>query len=121
MTASHDLVTQLVEQHPQLRTLLDEHLAEQEGELLPYLLLADVARWAQATYASDPGVVGEVVDWLEAEYVRAEGAEKDLIGLGFVEVIPYRPAGAPLLARLGPELTQVADELGLLTDPTELG
>ncbi|NPD03761.1 hypothetical protein HN031_03565 [Nocardioides sp. zg-1308] len=99
---------------------MDEHLADQEGELLPYLLLADVARWAQATYASQPQAVGDVVDWLEVEYVRAEPAEKDLIGLGFVEAIPYRPEGAPLLARLGPELTQVADDLGLLTHPGEL-
>lgn len=121
MTASQDLVTELVERFPKLQPLLDEHLEDQDGELLPYLLLADVARWAQATYPSDPRTVGEVVDWLEAEYVRAEAAEKDLIGLGFVEVIPYRPLGAPLLTRLGPELTRVAGELGLLTDPHELG
>jgi hypothetical protein len=121
MTASEDLVTDLVERVSELQPLLDEHLEDQEGELLPYLLLADVARWAQATYAGDPRAVGEVVDWLEAEYVRAEAAEKDLIGLGFVEAIPYRPVGAPLLTRLGPELTQVAGELGLLTDPDELG
>jgi hypothetical protein len=121
MTASQDLVTGLVQQFPQLRTLLVEHLADQDGELLPYLLLADVARWAHTTYASDPGAVGELVDWLEAEFGRADPAERDLIGLGFVEAIPYRPAGAPLLARLGPELTQVATELGLLTDPSERG
>lgn len=121
MTASQDLVTELVGRFPELRPLLEEHLEDQDGELLPYLLLADVARWAQATLPSDPSAVGEVVDWLEAEYVRAEAPEKDLIGLGFVEAVPYRPDGAALLTRLGPELTHVADELGLLTDPTELG
>lgn len=121
MTASEHLVTELVERFPELRPLLDEHLAGQEDELLPYLLLADVARWAQATYRSDPQGVGAVVDWLEAEYVRAAASEKDLIGLGFVEVIPYRPEGTPLLTRLGPELTQVAADLGLLTHPSELG
>jgi hypothetical protein len=121
MTASQALVIGLVEHFPQLQILLDEHLEEQDGELLPYLLMADVSRWAQSTYPSDPGTVGRVVDWLEAEYVHAEAAEKDLIGLGFVEAIPYNPVGAPLLARLGPELTQVATELGLLTNPNELG
>jgi hypothetical protein len=119
MTTSQDLVTGLVEQFPQLQVLMAEHLEDQDGELLPYLLMADVARWAQTTYPTDPETVGRVVDWLEAEYERAEAAERDLIGLGFVEAIPYRPAGAPLLARLGPELTQVASELGLLTDPSE--
>lgn len=121
MTASEDLVTELVKRVSELQPLLDEHMEDQEGELLPYLLLADVARWAQATYARDHRIVREVVDWLEAEYVHAEPPEKDLIGLGFVEAIPYRPEGAALLTRLGPELTQVADELGLLTDPSELG
>jgi hypothetical protein len=121
MTTSHDLVADLVGRFPDLQTLLDEHLADQEGELLPYLLMADVAGWAHTTYPSDPHGVGEVVDWLEAAYLRAEAAEKDLIGLGFVEAIPYRPDGAPLLVRLGPELTQVAADLGLLTHPTELG
>jgi hypothetical protein len=121
MTASQDLLTRLVERFPALEPLLHEHLRDQDGELLPYLLLADVARWAQESFPSDPQLVGDVLDWLEEEYERAEAAEQDLIGLGFVETIPYRPAGAPLLTRLGPELTKVAAELGLLTDPTELG
>ena len=83
--------------------------------------MADVAGWAHATYPTDREAVGGVVDWLEVEYAQAAPAEKDLIGLGFVEAIPYRPDGARLLVRLGPELTQVADELGLLTHPTEPG
>ena len=121
MTASQGLVTRLVDRLPELEPLLHEHLREQDGELLPYLLLADVARWAQASFPSEPQLVGDLVDWFEEEYGRSEAAEKDLIGLGFVETIPYRPAGTPLLTRLGPELTKVAAELGLLTDPTELG
>lgn len=96
---------------------MDEHLDDQEGELLPYLLMADVARWAQATYSSDPDTVGHLLDWLEVEFGTAGPAEKDLIGLGFVETIPFPPEGAPLLLRLGPRLTQVADELGLLRPP----
>ena len=111
--SSHDLVDRLLSAFPQLSPLVEEHLADQEGELLPYLLLADIARWAQASYAGDPALVGRLIDWLEGEFVRAEPAEKDLIGLGFVEVIPYLPHGAPLLARLGPELTRVAGDLGL--------
>lgn len=114
MTPSQDLAVRLVGEFPDLAPVMDEHLDDQEGELLPYLLMADVARWAQATYASDPDAVGRLLDWLEVEFEAAEPAEKDLIGLGFVEVIPFPPEGAPLLLRLGPHLTQVADELGLL-------
>jgi hypothetical protein len=114
MTPSQGLAAKLVEDFPGLAPLMEQHLEDQEGELLPYLLMADVARWAQAEYSSDPETVGRLVDWLEAEFERAQPAEKDLIGLGFVEVIPAPPEGAPLLIRLGPHLTQVAQELGVL-------
>lgn len=114
MTTSEKLVRRLVSDRPVLEPIMVDHLADQEGEVLPYILLADVARWAQSTHASDPQGVGAVVDWLEREYATAAPAEKDLIGLGFVEAIPYPPEGAALLLRLGPELTQVARDLGFV-------
>ena len=115
MTSSEQLVIRLVAAFPALSPLLAEHRAEQNGETLPYLFLADVARWAQQTLPADRRAVGDVVDWLEREFVNAEAAEKDLIGLGFVEAIPFPPEGAALLLRLGPALTHVAGELGLLS------
>src|SRR6478672_10837480 len=118
MTPSQQLVVRLVDAFPSLRPLLTEHRSDQGGELLPYLFLPDVARWAQEFIATDSVNVGRVVDWLERDFVAAAPAERDLIGLGFVEAIPFPPEGAALLLRLGPELTQVARELGLL--PTEL-
>ena len=114
MTPSQQLVSRLVDEFPALRPLLAEHRDDQDGELLPYLFLPEVARWAQDAMPAEPGTVGAVVDWLEREFVRAEAAEKDLIGLGFVEAIPHPPEGAALLLRLGPELTRVAGDLGLL-------
>ena len=121
MTVEADFTQRLVEEAPELEPLVQEHLADQEGELLPYLLMGDIAQWLHEHSETDPGRVGELLGWLEDEYAQAATAEKDLIGLGFVEAIPYRPDGAPLLMRLGPELTQVAAELGLMTHPTELG
>ena len=114
MTTSQDLVRRLASDFPDLQAVMEEHLADQEGELLPYLFLPDVARWALKALDADPEGVGDVVDWLEHEFVIAEPAEKDLIGLGFVEAIPFPPEGAALLLRLGPSLTHVAGELGLL-------
>ena len=114
MTPSEVLATRLVDTFPDLTPVMEGHLADQEGELLPYLFMADVARWAHASYQEEPVLVGSVADWLEDEFVAAAPAEKDLIGLGFVETIPFPPTGAPLLLRLGPELTRVAEELGLM-------
>ena len=113
MTASQSIVMRLVDEFPELAPLMAEHLEDHEGELLPYLLMADVARWAQACLPTEPDLVGRVADWLENEFSAGQPAEKDLIGLGFVEVIPFPPEGAPLLLRLGPRLTQVAAELGI--------
>ncbi len=118
MTPSQRLATRLVDEFRDLTPVLEEHLEEQEGELLPYLLMADVARWARATYASDPRTVGRLVDWLEVEFEKAQPPEKDLIGLGFVEAIPLPPEGTALLLRLGPHLTQVADDLGFFLPRT---
>lgn len=118
MTPSERLATRLVDEFRNLSSVLEEHLDDQEGELLPYLLMADVARWANAAYASDPQTVGRLVDWLEVEFEEAQPAEKDLIGLGFVEAIPLPPEGTALLLRLGPHLTQVADELGFFLPRT---
>lgn len=113
MTASQDLMKRLTSEVSALSPLMQAHLEEQDHELLPYLLMADIARWARATMSTDPRLVGDVVDWLEREFDAAEPPEKDLIGLGFVETIPYPPEGAPLLLRLGPSLTQVAEEIGI--------
>lgn len=114
MTASQDLVKRLSADFPMLLPIMEEHLADQEDELLPYLFMADVARWANANYSEHPDEVGGLVDWLEREFQEADAPEKDLIALGFVEAIPFPPEGAPLLLRLGVQLTQVARELGLL-------
>lgn len=114
---SENLAICLVEEFPDLAPVMEEHLEDQEGELLPYLFMADVARWAQLHFPSAAGEVGRLIDWLEVEFAKAQPTEKDLIGLGFVEVIPFPPEGAALLLRLGPHLTQVASELGILERP----
>ena len=114
MTPSQQLVRDLVGAFPVLEPVMVQHLADQEGELLPYLFMADVARWADSSLTQDPETVGRLLDWLESEFTLAEPAEKDLIGLGFVETIPSPPEGSALLLRLGPELTEVAADLGLM-------
>ena len=121
MTPSQQLVRDLVSAFPVLGPIMEEHLVDQDGELLPYLFMADVARWADSSLGQDPDAVARLVDWLEREFAIAEPAEKDLIGLGFVETIPARPEGAALLMHLGPRLTEVAGDLGLLPTPLDQG
>lgn len=119
MTESQQLVRRMVATFPVLEGLLEEHLKDMEGELLPYLLLADVARWANAAVGSHAGTVSELLQWLEAEFVSSQHPERDLIALGFVEAVPYTPQGDPLLRLLGPAMHEVAGELGLLAPITD--
>jgi hypothetical protein len=114
VTPSQQLARDLVSAFPVLGSVMVEHLADQDGELLPYLFMADVARWADSSLAQDPDTVGRLLDWLDREFTAAKPVEKDLIGLGFVETIPSPPKGSALLVRLGPALTEVAADLGLL-------
>lgn len=117
MTESERLVQRLVVTFPSVDPVYREHLADMHGELLPYLLMADVARWAHTSAPELTPVVSSLVDWLEHEFAVASPPEQDLIALGFVEAIPFTPEGDPLLQLLGPEMRKVAKELGLLTPP----
>lgn len=114
MTESQQLMRRMVPDFPELAPLMEQHLADMDGELLPYLLMADAARWALTAAARSDGFAARLVDWVEREFVAAGEPEKDLIGLGFVETIPPSPEGDPLLYLLGPSLREVAVELGLV-------
>lgn len=106
-------ITRLVDRFDELQPLLNEHLADQGGELLPYLLMADVARWAIEHATDDTALVADVVTALEKEFASGDGAIKDLVGVGFVEMLPPTPKGDPVLSLLGPELAQVAHDMNL--------
>ena len=113
MTPSEGLVHALVEDFSELRPLLTEHLTDNEGELLPYLLMSDVARWAIREVEHNPSRVAELMRWLDARFAAADEVVETLIAVGFVEMLPATPAGDPLLELLAPELRQVAQEMNL--------
>jgi CdiI immunity protein len=117
--ASAVLIHELVAEFPALRPVLIENLDDMDGELLPYLILPDVARWATQHWPSDPLVIADLCSWLDVRYVQGDGPLQDLIGLGFVEMLPATPVGDPLLDLLPPALNQVAHELGLFFPPED--
>ena len=114
MTAESDFTKRLVEAAPELEPLLAEHLGEQEGELLAYVLMADVARWLTDNCTSDPDRVGQIFAWLEAEFATGTFDVRNLIDVGIVEMLPAAPEGSPVLDRLGPTLRSRAEIAGLL-------
>lgn len=105
---------QLVATAPELAPLLEEHLREQEGELLAYIFMGDVAAWLDTTSATAPSRVGEVLTWLETRFTEGDFDERNLIDVGIIEMLPARPKGSRILSMLPPELRSRAAVAGLL-------
>lgn len=81
------LVGALCHSHRELLPLLSAHLADNEGEVLPHLLLADVVRWL-VEHRTQSAKCQEIWTWLEDAYVRGDGDEQDLVAASAVEMIP---------------------------------
>lgn len=103
----------MVHNHQVLMGILQEHLDDQEGEVLPHLLMADVARWAERQWTVDRQLVVELLDWLESEYRRAQGEVADLIAVSFIEhiVTPDDRASGEICRALGVSMKAHADLL----------
>lgn len=98
----------LVDSHRELLPLLAEHLADNGGEVLPHLLMADIVRWLVAHLDSHPHVCRSVVAWLEREYLGGDEEIRGLITVSGVLLIPDPgQPGAELRELLGPALRGV--------------
>ncbi len=95
----------LADLEPALRPLIAAHIRDYD-ELLPSLLIGDIACWAARTASdsSDSATrLGPVVARLEQEWGDGRNAVADLIAVSFVENIVGEPR---LVALLGPKLSR---------------
>lgn len=98
----------LIDGHRELLPLLEEHLADNGGEVLPHLLMADIVRWLVAHLDSHPNACRSVVAWLEREYLGGDEEIRGLITVSAVLLIPDPgQPGAELRELLGPALRAV--------------
>ena len=117
MTSESNFVMRLIDRAPELRSNLDRHLADEDGELMPYLFMGEVAEWLSATSAQRQARACDVLAWLEAEYVGGDFEVRNLIDVGIVEMLPAAPGGDPVLNLLPEHLRQRASVAGLLDPP----
>lgn len=113
------LMHRLMTEFPELKPLLHEHLADQGNEMQPYLLMGVVAGWAHENSTQAPARVSQVTRWLDRQFGAGDAAIQDLIGVGFVEMLPEAPEGNAVLNLLGPKLREVAHDLDLLEPGTD--
>jgi len=104
------VVGALIDAHRVLVPLLDEHLADNERQVLPHLLVSDIVRWLVEHRESHPDVCSSVLGWLGSAYERGPDDVRELIAVSVVEMLPdpgqsggelHRLLG-PLLRRLDP-------------------
>jgi hypothetical protein len=106
----------LVYRFPALVGLLQEHLKDQEGEILPHLFMADLERWIEAELEWKGGgpteLIKQILDFLE-EAVGRDDEVAEVIHASFLEHLP-RPGerGAQIREKLGPALTERLRQIG---------
>ncbi|MBM6402879.1 hypothetical protein JQN72_01285 [Phycicoccus sp. CSK15P-2] len=97
----------LTYQNRELLPVLQEQLADNDDQVLPHLVMADVVRWL-VVHRSDEEVVRSIIDWLERAYERGDDDVRDVIAVSGVEMIPDPgQPGAELRTYLGPQLSTV--------------
>ena len=79
------------------------------GELLPLVVLSDIADWAVEQPGSNIPRVTQLLATLEREYAQGDELTREVIGAGFVERLPSRSEpGGQIVNQLGPLLAGVA-------------
>jgi hypothetical protein len=87
------LVHAFVGRFPELTGLLEAHLEDNFGELLPHLFMGDVTRAVVATWAGSPDAppglaLQQLFSYLEERYRTGTENETELLEVSFVENLP---------------------------------
>ena len=109
------LINTLVVEIPELRPMLDEHLHDNYGELLPHVFFGDVTRWAeeQAWHPTATSLtkLRHLLDRLDADYPDGDDDLRGLIQVSFLWGL-----SDAVRALLGPTLqaaVQTSDDPGI--------
>lgn len=111
------LVGAIFHRFNELQPLLAEHLKEQDGEVLPHLLMADLERWAEAELGKGQegsrASVQAVLEFLEDAYATQGDEVEELIAVSFLEHLPRAgEPGSELRTMVGPRLAEQLRRIG---------
>jgi hypothetical protein len=105
MVTYADFLPGLADDVPVLGPIVREHLEDNEGELLPHLLLSDVRQWCVEHVATDPATVQQVVDGLEGAVASGDEAIENAVAVSFVEdLMADGASGEAVLALVPPRM-----------------
>lgn len=112
--ATVSFVGALVRRNRVLLPVLEEHLIDQEGEVLPHLFMADVERWAEAALRrGQRGDVEQVLEYIELEFSGPDDDVREVISVSFLEHLPRPEApGAELRDMVGLACAEQLERVG---------
>ncbi len=108
-TTPEEFVRGVVAHIPALQALLDEHLADNDGELLSFAFFPDVAAWAEQQ-PPESADLRWLLQRCETAYTGLDGRVRNLLYVSFLESLELN---SPVLDLLGPALAADADDLRL--------
>lgn len=107
------LLGSLAWRFPALRPALDEHLSDNEGEILPHVLMGDYEQWCEGAVGDDDATLADVLAALEDAYATGGDEVENLISVSFLEELPEPgEPGSELRERVGPTLAKQLDAIG---------
>jgi hypothetical protein len=113
MTTYADFLPRLAADVPVLGPILEEHLEDNDGELLAHLLLSDIRRWCLEHVTTDPATVQQVADGLEHALGSGDEVVENALAVSFVEdLMADGAAGAAVIAMLGPGMSAMIGWFG---------
>jgi hypothetical protein len=96
-----------------LRGTLDEHLVDNDGEVLPHPLMSEYERWAEAAWQSGDPELRPFLDLLEDAYATGDAEIEELISVSFLEHLPrIGHRGSDIRELLGPTLQKQLAAIG---------
>lgn len=101
----------------ELRPLLQDHVDDNDGEVLPHLFLADVERWVESEATRGASGNGSVFDsvlaFIEEAYDSGGAEIEELISVSFLEHLPRDGlAAASINSRIGARLAEQLQRIG---------
>ncbi len=114
---SQAAIRSLVSEHEMLQPILDEHVRDGD-EILPHVLMADIARFMGALVADrsdDPVVMRDVeaiIGTLDTQFREGGYAVRNVVAVSFLEQLPSTgEPGTEVRELLTPALRTVFDEV----------
>jgi hypothetical protein len=108
-----EVAERLVAAVPSFRPVLEEHLADYEGELIQHLLFGDLSRFTlQAFVLGDTATTDQVIDFIGRAWRHGDDGVRNLVRVSFVENFIDTAEESRFVATWPTDLQRLAEEMG---------